>query len=366
MSIVFDADRQIWALHGRNLSYGIGVDQQNRLINVYFGARLPSHTEFGDPNFGYPFGASFDSPGGLAQFEYPTQTGMYYFEPCLKATFADHVRDTSLTYFQQAQKVIDGIPTLVITLKDTYYPLLVHLHYRLYEDCDLLERWAVIDNTGDTAITLEQVLSGIWHLPRGRNYRLTHLAGRHTQEFHIYQDLVTPGKKILESRRGNTSHQANPWFAIDRSNATEEYGEVWFGALAWSGNWKIAVEYSPSTLLQISGGINDYDFAWTLKPGEQFQTPSFVAGYTREGFGQASRNFHHYQLQHVLTETARPRSVIYNSWEAIFFDVNEANQLALVDRAADIGIELLAHVNARCKGSYTGGKIGSREKSDAH
>ncbi len=338
--ITFDDKRQIWALHTDHTSYGIGVDRAGRLKNLYFGGRLPGDSEFGDPNFGFPFGASFDPPEGQGQFEYPTQTGMYYVEPCLKATFADGVRDTALVYHRQEQTSANGIPTLTITLKDTYYPLLVHLGYRLYEDCDLIERFAVIENTGETPIMLEEVLSGIWHLPRGRDYRLTHLAGRHTQEFHLYQDRLTPGRKTIESRRGNTSHQANPWFAIDRSTATEDYGEVWFGALAWSGNWKIAADYSPTTLLQVSGGINDFDFAWVLKPGESFQTPSFVGGYTREGFGQASRNLHHYQLRHVLRDTADPRPVIYNSWESTFFDVHEDNQLALIDRAADIGVEL--------------------------
>ncbi|HVU14424.1 MAG TPA: alpha-galactosidase [Phototrophicaceae bacterium] len=340
MAIVFDAERNIWALHSPSLSYGIGVDRRGRLKNIYFGANLPNPAEFGDPDFAYPGGASFDPSDGPAQFEYPTQTGMYYDEPCLKATFSDHVRDVALVYASQRQETVGGIPTLIITLRDTYYPLRVHLHYRIYEDCDLIERFAVIENTGDTPITLEQVLSGIWHLPRGREYRFTHLAGRHTQEFQLHQDKLTPGRKVIESRRGNTSHQANPWFAVDHATATEEYGEVWFGALAWSGNWKISAEYAPTTLLQISGGVNDFDFAWDLKPGESFTTPAFIGGYTCEGFGQASRNLHRYELKHVLPDVSQPRPVIYNGWEAIFFDVNEQNQLALIDQAAEIGVEL--------------------------
>ena len=47
----------------------------------------------------------------------------------------------------------------------------------------------------------------------------------------------------MESRRGTTSHEANPWFAIDEGGAAdEEHGRVWFGALGWSGTWKLVVE----------------------------------------------------------------------------------------------------------------------------
>ena len=44
------------------------------------------------------------------------------------------------------------------------------------------------------------------------------------------------GKETLESCKGHTSHNFNPWFAIDRGDAEEEHGSVWFRrALAWSG-----------------------------------------------------------------------------------------------------------------------------------
>jgi len=41
---------------------------------------------------------------------------------------------------------------------------------------------------------------------------------------------------VLDNRRITTSHQTNPRFAVDDGSADEDQGEVWFGALAWSGN----------------------------------------------------------------------------------------------------------------------------------
>ena len=130
-------------------------------------------------------------------------------------------------------------------------------------------------------------------------------AGQFAGETQVYQENVSPGKKIFESRRGITSHHANPFFALDWGDATNNTGEVWFGALGWSGNWKITTDHDAHGYLQVSGGINDFDFSWHLAGGEEFTTPSFIGGYTREGFGAASRNLHRYTLDHLLPTKGR-------------------------------------------------------------
>ncbi|WP_246317162.1 alpha-galactosidase [Paenibacillus agri] len=342
MALLFDKETSRWLLQGTNLSYGLGVHENGTLQHLYYGPKLPYLSDLPASDKSVIRHSSFEPSEGILQQEFPAWGGMYYYEPCLKATFPDQVRDTKLVYKDHEIILGDEHEELIIVLKDTVYPLLVHLHYRLYPKHDILERYAVIENTGEEAITLDQSLSATWHAPRGDRYRLTHLAGKWIEETQIYQDEITPGKKTLESRRGNTSCQANPWFAIDRGTATEDHGEVWFGALAWSGNWKITVEYSPFKLLQVSGGVHDFDFSWHLAGGTKFQTPAFVGGYTREGFGQASRNFHRYQREHVLpkpiSEGLRP--VLYNSWEATYFDVNEEGQTKLAEKAAAMGVEL--------------------------
>ena len=336
MPIVFDGERRRWALQGDNVTYGMELDEKDRLRHVYFGGLLPRTGDFPDAG-GYYF--PFEHPDGPGlRFEYPVWGSLYYREPCLKATFADGVRDTRLVYSEH--RVEEGeVPELVIVLRDPHYPLRVELHYRLFEARDLVERFAVVANDGKTPITLEEVLSAVWHVPRGHDYRMTHLAGQFAGETHVYQEGISPGKKVFESRRGVTSHHANPFFALDWGNATENRGEVWFGALGWSGNWKIITDHDAHGYLQVSGGINDFDFSWHLEGGEEFTTPSFIGGYTQEGFGGASRNLHRYALDHLLpTKGSLP--VLYNSWEATYFDVDERGQVELAEKAASLGVEL--------------------------
>ncbi len=107
-------------------------------------------------------------------------------------------------------------------------------------------------------------------------------------EMQLRREPLTEGLKVLESRRLTTSHHHSPWFAVDRGGASEDQGEVWFGTLAWSGNWKLSAEVTDFASTRISIGLNDWDFAWRLGAGETFAAPSSYAGYTAEGFGGAS------------------------------------------------------------------------------
>ena len=86
------------------------------------------------------------------------------------------------------------------------------------------------------------------------------------------------------------------------------HGEVWFGALAWSGSWRITVEQDQLDAVRVTGGFNPFDFGYVLKPGEKLETPVFYGGYSAHGLGGASRLLHHYEIAHVLPhELAKAR-----------------------------------------------------------
>jgi alpha-galactosidase len=332
------AQERYWILETDHTGYALGINAEGLLVNGYWGARLPAPRDYPDapPARGW---ASFNAPAHLAPEEYPAYAGPKYIEPCLKATFADGTRDAVLR-FERAEVLDDPIPELRLYLCDEAEPLRLTLHYRLHAAHDLIERWAGLTNTGANPITLERAWSAQWHLPPGRSYRLTHLYGRWADEWRICREPLAVGVKVLESRRLTTSHHHHPWFAIDGGLADEESSEVWFGALAWSGNWKLAAETTEFATTRISLGLNDWDFAWRLLPGETFTTPACFGGYTPAGFGAASRQLHDYLRQQVLPRGQALHKVLYNSWEATEFDVNEASQSALAELAAEMGVEL--------------------------
>ena len=332
-------DLKIWVLDTARTSYVIGVNEKKELQSVYWSEKLNGDAGL-TPAHSSREWASFDSPETMTNLEYPGWGGRYYNEPSLKVTLADGTRDLVLKYVSQQ---IEG-NTLTIRLKDIHYDLFVNASYTVFPAEDMIRKQAVIENRTPQVATLESAQSGLWYVPAGEGYRLTYLTGRWAGETQLTRVPITPGKIVLESRRGNTSGQLNPWFAIDAGgHADEDHGRVWFGALAWSGNWKLVVEDTPPAhQVRVTGGYNDFDFSWPLKPGESFETPAFYGGYSGQGFGEASRLMHRLERNEILPDHAHPhvRPVLYNSWEATTFNVDEAGQKALAEKAAKIGVEL--------------------------
>jgi alpha-galactosidase len=269
--------------------------------------------------------------------EYPTPSGLKYVEPCLLTSFNDGTRDTILI-FDRAD--LHGPEELVIHLRDENYPFHVSLHYRAHPDHDLIERWVTVENLGTQPVALGRIFSAQWHLPRSGSYRMTHLAGRWLDEDHLQRQFLKPGLTVLESRRLTTSHHASPWFALDRGSADEDQGEIWFGLLAWSGNWKISAEVTNFDSTRVSIGLNDWDFNWQLQAGEAFTTPPAFGGYTKSGFNAASHILHDFIRAHVIPHGSATHKVLYNSWEATLFNVDVESQSKLADLAAEMGIEL--------------------------
>jgi alpha-galactosidase len=231
---------------------------------------------------------------------------------------------------------------LDITLKDIRDEIEVVLHYHVYPGNGILRRSATIQNRTARPVVLESAQSAVWNLPPGEGYQLTYVAGRWAAETQINREPIHPGVKVLESRKAHTGHNFNPWFEIDRGDASEEHGAVWFGALAFSGNWRISVEQTPYRQVRVVGGFNSFDFAYPLIPGESLETPAFYGGYSQDGFGGASRLLHRFEREQIVPGglTSRVRPVLYNSWEATEFNVNEAGQKQLADSAARLGVEL--------------------------
>lgn len=333
--IRFDAARKTFVLDAGDTSYAFGIDPDQHLQFVYWGARLWRDADFATPVV--RDGGSFDPRPDLLPEEYPGWGGPRFVEPALKATFADGVRGVDLVYVSHA---IAG-DTLTVHTKDRATDLLVDLVYRVHA-VGLVEKRSIVTNRTGARVTVESAQAGVWSIPRrAGEYRLTHVSGRWGAENGVNREPIRQGIRLIESRRGNTSHAQNPWFAIDQQ-ATETSGEVWFGALAWSGNFRLAVEQTAFGYVRVTGGFNTFDFAYRLEPGQSLETMPYYGGYTNAGFGQMSRMLHRFELTEVMPQRgmSEPRPVLYNSWEATTFDVTEEGQKKLADKAAELGVEL--------------------------
>lgn len=332
----YDAASQVFRLDGGGVTYAFGVNQTGMVQALYWGPKLGNADRL--RAVAPPELASVDPSQSVTPQEYPGWGGGLYTEPTLKLATPDGVRDVVLKYVSHR---IDG-DAISVELADITRPIRVTLRYTIDPATGIVGRSATIRNNGKVPVRLDQASSAAWSLPTGDDYQLHYLTGHWAGEWTLQQRPVSAGSTVIESRRGSTSHQANPWFAIDRAGlTTEENGPVWFGALAWSGSWRISVDRDPLGDVRIVGGMNPFDFSYRLKPGEMLETPVFYAGYSGDGMGGASRLLHRFEVAKILPEGPTPklRPVLYNSWEATEFAVDEKGQMALAEKAAKIGVE---------------------------
>jgi alpha-galactosidase len=335
-SIREDVARRQWFLDAGESTYVVGVNDQDMLQSVYWGPKLGPGAML--PAAGMrPERASFDPQVATTPLEYPAWGAGLFTEPALKVDSPNGDRTLILKF---ASSHIEG-QRLEIVLKDVSQPLAVHLFYEAYPQ-GLIARWSRIENLGKKPFRLEQAMSAVWSLPQGTGYSWSWLTGQWAAEWQLHTAPLETGAQLLESRRGSTSHQGNPWFSIGRTaETTESAGPVWFGELGWSGSWRMVVESTSLHNVRVTAGYNPYDFDYALAPGEVLETPKFYAGYTAHGNGEASRILHRFQLAEILPgkPDPRPRPIIYNSWEATEFAVNESGQIALAEKAAKLGVE---------------------------
>ena len=339
------ATAQVFRLDGGGTTYAFGVNERSELQSLYWGGLLGSRDTM-PPAHSLPEMASFDSPYTTTPQEYASWGAGLFTEPALKVTFADGNRDLVLHFLRA---VPNGSQALDVVLKDIAREIFVTLHYSMDPDTGILARSASIENREGQPVIIEQAAAAQWTLPPAR-YTLSYLTGRWAGEWTLNQEEIRGGSRVIESRRGSTGHQANPWFAISRDSgqnaaaapyAPEEHGEVWFGALGWSGSWRITVEHTQLDAVRVTGGFNPFDFGYKLRPGERLDSPIFYGGYSSEGLGGASRLLHRFEVAKILPHAPnpRPRPVIYNSWEATEFNVSEAGQMELAEKAARIGVD---------------------------
>ena len=106
------------------------------------------------------------------------------------------------------------------------------------------------------------------------------MSGRWAAESQLTREAIHTGTKVLESRKGHTSHNFNPWFAIDAVRRPKRTGAS--GSARWPGAATGGSPWSRRRIdqVRVTGGLNTFDFAYPLKPGESLETPPFYGGFS--------------------------------------------------------------------------------------
>ncbi|ULL15040.1 alpha-galactosidase [Paenibacillus sp. H1-7] len=363
MSIIFDSETQTFHLQTKHTSYIMQIVKSKYLVQVHWGRKVRgtnpgsllayrkrcSFSPSTDPEdlaisldtlpLELPaFGASdFRVPAYQVQLDNGTTVSELIYESHRIYPGKPRLEGLPATYVEEDGEAV----SLDIVLTDKLIGLKAVLTYTVFRDADAITRSVRYVNESGGNIRLLRALSVSVDFPHP-DFDMLHLHGSWARERHIERRPLTTGGATIESRRGSSSHSVNPFVALLSKDADEDHGDVYGFSLVYSGSFLAQAEIDPYSTTRVVMGINPFDFAWLLEPGEAFQAPEAVLVYSAEGLGGMSRTYHKLYRTRLCRGEYRDKSrpVLVNNWEATYFNFNADKIEEIAKVGQQLGLEL--------------------------
>ncbi|MEK3737820.1 alpha-galactosidase [Paenibacillus sp. FSL H7-0941] len=363
MGIYYDDNRKVFHLQSEKSSYIIELIKGVIPAHVYWGPKLAGR-EFQHP-LNLVERCSF-SPTYLQEdknisldtlpSEFPSYGNGDFREPALEVHLVDGTTVTDFRYkshtINKGKPALKGLPatyvesdeeaeTLEIVLQDDKTGLIAALSYTVFNNQDVITRSVRIENLGKDNLVLKRVLSANVDF-HDSDYDMLQLSGTWTRERHIHKRPLVPGIQRIDSKRGSSSHQQNPFMALLAKDATEDHGEVYGFSLVYSGSFLAQAEVDQYGISRVGIGIQPFNFQWLLEPGESFQAPEAVLVRSSEGLGGLSRTYHRLYRTRLCRGEFRDskRPILINNWEATYFNFNADKIKEIAKAGKELGLEL--------------------------
>ena len=363
MSIFYHESARTFHLTNGTVSYIMKVLPDGSLGQLYFGRAVRDREDFDYllEMRSRPMSACvFEEDGRFSlehcRQEYPSCGSTDFRRPALELRQENGSRVTAFAYRSHAvsagKPALEGLPatycedpgeaeTLTVCLEDALLGAELYLSYTIFAGEGALARSARLENRGTQALHLTAAMSLCLDLP-DRDYEFIHFSGAWSRERQMKVRTLEQGTQSVESARGHSSHNHNPFIMLRRPGADEEQGEVLGFSLVYSGNFLAQVEVDTWDTVRVTLGINPFGFDWKLSPGGVFQTPEAVMVYSCQGMGEMSRTFHRLYRSRLARGQwrDRPRPILINNWEATYFNFTEDKLISIARAAREDGVEL--------------------------
>ncbi|WP_414654534.1 alpha-galactosidase [Intrasporangium sp.] len=229
----------------------------------------------------------------------------------------------------------------IVTRASSTSGLRLELRHAL-DDHGVLRVDASVTNTSDDVEPLDvAALRAMLPLP-ARADEVLDLTGRWCRERSPQRSRLDHGTHLRASRRGRTGHDATLLLVAGEAGFGFRRGEVWAVHTAWSGNHEHFVESLPEGAGRhtavLGGGELLAAGEVRLAAGETYAAPTVVFVHATEGLDGLSRRLHR-SLRARPGHPSRPRPVVLNTWEAVYFDTDLSRLKALADTGKRIGVE---------------------------
>ena len=210
------------------------------------------------------------------------------------------------------------------------------------DESGLIRQRLEVTNLGGGTLDIGRIELG-FPLPADASEILT-TTGHHLRERHPQRQPLTVGRFEKLAMAGRPDFDASLLLSAGEPGFGFTRGDVYSVHVGWSGNSVLSVERLPYTTGLIGGGEILLGGEIALANGESYTTPWVVGSYGH-GLNEVAARFHEY-LRRVHRDERRalgiadkPRPVILNTWEAVYFNHNYDTLAALADKAAAIGVE---------------------------
>lgn len=369
---------KLFTLETKNTSYIFFIDELGLLQHLYYGskidlsgdARLALLQKCPNPN-GCSTVLSKDAPTLALDdtcLEFSTRGKGDMREAFVELELADGSRTSDFRYWQhtiRTEKISpEGLPfayfeetsknkapaanpdsiakSLVIKCKDNNSDAVLELVYTAFEDSDCIVRSSRLINSGESDIIARRLMSLQLDIEWERA-KVTSFHGDWAREMRAEELCMAGGKYVIDSGTGFSSNRQNPFFMVSEPQAGEYSGECYGFNLIYSGGHKEVVEMTSHGKTHIITGMRPEDNCFLLKAGEELYAPEAVMSFSDKGYEGISISMHRFVREHIVRGEwkKKERPVLLNSWEALYFHVNERKIEKLAKDAADIGIELL-------------------------
>lgn len=363
ITIKFQSENKQFHLSNKDISYIFQLSEDGKLLQLYYGKKVPQNRDYSyliemhhRPMTTYrKDGDLLYSLEHLKQ-EFPEYGTTDFRHPAISIKQANGSNLTNFTYKSHqiitGKKTLEGMPatyveneqeakTLLLTLEDQLLGVEIELSYTLFDKFPVLTRNAKVVNNGVNVQSIEQVASLSVDLP-DRDYYWMQLSGAWGRERYVKERKLQQGIQSIESTRGISSHQHNPFVALKRENTDEFQGEVIGATLVYSGNFLMQAEVDTWDVTRLQAGINPFGFEWKLQPGESFTSPEAILVYSDKGLNHMSQTFHQLFNEHLIQKNwyKKDRPVLLNNWEATYFNFNENKLVNIAKQAKNVGIDL--------------------------
>lgn len=227
------------------------------------------------------------------------------------------------------------IGSIAMTLADQAAGLEVLIETTL-DATGLLATTTTIRNTGADEYALERA-DAVLPVP-AQAVESIDTTGRWAREKHPQRRPVQQGTWVRSGRHGRTGHDAPVVLGAGTAGFNWRSGEVWAVHLGWSGDHESFVERLPGGSTTFGAGELLHPGEVVLAQGAAYRSPVLYAAWSDTGLDGVSARFHDW-MRARPRHPRRPRPVVLNTWEAVYFahDLDTLTELATT--AAEVGVE---------------------------